>query len=49
MLQAVVEAGDECEPFDNDLACALQFLWQDPGVQEAYSHRSQAQILDSAK
>ncbi len=45
----VVMNGDESEPFTCELALALQRLWADAGLQQAYERRSEYQLSDSAK
>lgn len=45
----VVEAGDESEPFTDELAKALVSLWNDKNVQKAADMRSEYQLNDSAK
>ncbi|KAI6190326.1 Odr-3 [Aphelenchoides bicaudatus] len=45
----VVEAGDEQQPFTDEVAKALQSLWSDKGVRKSYDMRSEFQLNDSAK
>lgn len=45
----VVEAGEESEPFTDELAKALVSLWNDKNVQRAADMRSEYQLNDSAK
>jgi hypothetical protein len=45
----VVEAGEEQQPFTDEVAKALQSLWGDKGVRKAYDMRSEYQLNDSAK
>ncbi|VBB25949.1 unnamed protein product [Acanthocheilonema viteae] len=45
----VVEAGEESEPFTDELAKALVSLWNDENVQKAADMRSEYQLNDSAK
>lgn len=44
-----MEAGDESEPFTDELAKALVSLWNDKNVQKAADMRSEYQLNDSAK
>lgn len=48
-IYRVVEAGEEQQPFTDDVAKALQSLWADKGVKKAYDMRSEYQLNDSAK
>ncbi|VDO28156.1 unnamed protein product [Onchocerca flexuosa] len=45
----VVEAGEESEPFTDELAKALVSLWNDKNVQKTADMRSEFQLNDSAK
>ncbi|CEF68966.1 Guanine nucleotide-binding protein G(k) subunit alpha [Strongyloides ratti] len=45
----VMERGEEQQPFTDEVAKALQNLWQDPAVKKAYDMRSEFQLNDSAK
>jgi hypothetical protein len=45
----VVEAGEEQQPFTDEVAKSLQTLWSDKGVRKAYDMRSEFQLNDSAK
>ncbi|VDN04883.1 unnamed protein product [Thelazia callipaeda] len=48
-IYEVVEAGDESEPFTDEIANALISLWSDENVRKAYEMRSEYQLNDSAK
>ena len=41
------EVGDD-DPIDDRVAQLMTYLWQDPGVQEAYRRRAEFQLADSA-
>lgn len=45
----MVDAGDESEPFTDEVANALVSLWNDKAVRKAYDMRSEYQLNDSAK
>lgn len=44
-----IENGEENQPFTDQMAKALQNLWQDKAVKKAYDMRSEYQLNDSAK
>ncbi len=49
VVYRVVDAGDESEPFTDELYRAIKSLWEDKGVRKAYDMRSEYQLNDSAK
>ncbi len=44
-----IDAGEENQPFTDELAEAITRLWADKGVKKAYEERSRYQLNDSAK
>lgn len=45
----VQELGEEQQPLTEDVAKAIETLWEDPAVKKAYEMRSEFQLTDSAK
>ena len=45
----VQELGEEQQPLTEEVARAIELLWEDPAVKKAYEMRSEFQLTDSAK
>ncbi len=49
VVNEVIQAMHDTEPFSDELLQAMKRLWADPGVQQCFQRSNEYQLNDSAK